>query len=68
MDIRKFFSEFVTQARDLGTRLRSPDKEMVTTADLDELRTLIYRLDLEAINLQNRLQLTKPPSQDQPTG
>lgn len=55
MDLRRAIGEYVTQGRELLTRLRSPEEgPTVTGVDLHILRVQLFMLDHEAAN---RLQM-----------
>jgi hypothetical protein len=59
MDLRRAIGEYVTQGRELLTRLRSPEEgSMVTVVDLHILRVQLFLLDNEAANMEQRKMLS----------
>jgi hypothetical protein len=60
MDLRRAVGEYVTQERELLTRLRSPEEgPMLTDVDLHILRVQLFLPDHAVSNMQ---QLKRPPS------
>ena len=56
-DLPRAISEFVVQARNLCRRMQSSERTMVTAVDLHVLRTQLYLLEQEVINLQKEISL-----------
>ena len=62
MDLRRATGEYLTQGRELVTRLRSPVAgPTVTAVDLHILRVQLFLLDHEAANMQQLNTLSAPP-------
>lgn len=62
MDLRRAIGEYVTQGRELLTRLRSPEEgPTVTVVDLHILRVQLFLLDHEAANMQQMERPSNPP-------